>query len=88
MKKQLSLERWARGNDSINKQHLPDVVTAVEWEILLKKGVLGDAHPASLNYTVFYLCSQQFGTRGRQEHQQIRIEHLCSNRRDRIHRVA
>lgn len=31
-------------------------------------------NPVSLNYTVFFLISQHFGTRGRQEHHQMRIE--------------
>ena len=30
----------------------------------------------SLNYTAYYIVSQQFGTRGRQEHHRIRIEDL------------
>ena len=30
----------------------------------------------NLNLTVFYLISQQFGTRGCQEHHQLRVEHL------------
>ena len=38
--------------------------------------VLGKENPTSLNYTVFFLISQHFGTRGRQEHHQIRIEDL------------
>ena len=41
-----------------------------------KKGVLGDANPVSLNHTVFYTLSQHFGTRGRQEHHQIKTEEL------------
>ena len=53
-----------------------DIVTEEEEEIMWSKGVLGDTSPASLNYTVFYTSSQQFGTRGRQEHHQIRLEHL------------
>ena len=38
--------------------------------------VFGCHMPESLNYTVYYIVSQQFGTRGRQEHHQIRIEDL------------
>ena len=41
-----------------------------------KKGVLGDANPVSLDHTVFYTLSQHFGTRGRQEHHQIKAEEL------------
>ena len=42
------------------------------WE----KGVLGDSNPVSLNHTVFYVISQHFGTRGRQEHHQIQVKEL------------
>ena len=38
--------------------------------------VLGGNNPMSLNYTMFYLISQQFGTRGCQENQQFRIKDL------------
>ena len=48
----------------------------VEEEMLWKSGVLGGDNPQSLNYTVFYVVSQHFGTRGCQEHHQIRLEHL------------
>ena len=41
-----------------------------------KKGILGDTSPTSLNNTVFYTLSQQFRTRGHQEHHQITIEDL------------
>ena len=45
-------------------------------ELLWEKGVLGYVSPVSLNHTVFYVLSQDFGTRGRQEHHQIRVEEL------------
>ena len=38
--------------------------------------MLGCHTPESLNYTVYYIVSQQFGIRGCQEHYQIRIEDL------------
>ena len=47
-----------------------------EEEMLWKSGVLGGDNPQSLNYTVSYVVSQHFGTRGCQEHHQIRLEHL------------
>ena len=37
---------------------------------------MGSDNPVSLNYTIFFLFSQHFGTRGRQEHRLIRIEQL------------
>ena len=38
--------------------------------------MLGGNNPKSLNYTVFYLISQRFGTRGCQEHHQRQVEEL------------
>ena len=43
-----------------------------EEEVILWQTVLGKENPTSF----FFLISQHFGTRGRQEHHQIRIEHL------------
>ena len=53
-----------------------DPLTEDEEELLWEKDVLGDANPVSLNHTVFYVLSQHFGTRGRQEHHQIPVEGL------------
>ncbi len=50
-----------------------DPLTEEEKERLWRSGVLG----TSLNYTIFYLISQQqFGTRGHHEQHQIRIDDL------------
>lgn len=43
---------------------------------LLWENVLGKENPTSLNYTIFFLITQHFGTRGRQETHQFRIEDL------------
>ena len=51
-----------------------DPFTAEEKELWMK--VLGQQNPTSLNLPFFFLISQHFGTRGRQEHRQIRIEEL------------
>ena len=53
-----------------------DALTTDEEEQLWQLKVLGDDNPKSLNYTIFYLLSQQFGTRGCQEHYQLRVEDL------------
>jgi len=53
-----------------------DPLVEEEEEMLWKSGVLGGDNPQSLNYTVFYVVSQHFGTRGCQEDHQIRLEHL------------
>ena len=37
---------------------------------------MGSTNPTSLNYAIFFTISQQFGTRGCQEHHQIKIEDL------------
>ena len=51
-------------------------LTEKEESQLWSSGVLGNDNPTSLNYTVFFLFSQHLGTRDRQKHHQIRIEHL------------
>ena len=51
----------------------PDPLTEEE---ILQKTVLGKEIPTSLNYTLFFLIRQHFGTRGRQKHHQIKIEDL------------
>ena len=53
-----------------------DPLTSDEEEQLWKLKVLGSNNPKSLNYTIFYLISQQFGTRGCQEHHQLQVEEL------------
>jgi len=58
------------------RKNKADPLTEEEEELLWKKGVLGDTNPVSLNHTVFYTLSQHFGTRGRQEHHQIKAEEL------------
>ena len=70
--KAIELREMGKGK----RRNKADGVTREEEEILWAKGVLGDSNPTSLNYTIFYTISQQFGTRGRQEHHQIRIEEL------------
>ena len=52
------------------------VVTAEDEKTMWNNGVLGSTTPQSLNYTIFFLLSQNFGTRGCQEHHQINIEDL------------
>ena len=53
-----------------------DPLTSDEEEQLWRLKVLGSNNPQSLNYTIFYLISQQFGTRGCQEHHQLQVEGL------------
>lgn len=50
-----------------------DALTSDDKELLWEK-VLGKMNPVSLNYTIFFLISQHFRTRGRQEHHQMKIE--------------
>ena len=56
-----------------------DLFTAQEEELLWEK-VLGKDNPTSLNYTIFFLASQHFCTKGRQEHHQLQIEDLKETR--------
>ena len=58
------------------RKNKSDALTAEEEEELWQKGVLGSHNPVSLNYTIFFLLSQHFGTRGCQEHHQLRVEDL------------
>ena len=53
-----------------------DALTEEEKDQLWERGVLGSTNPTSLNYAIFFIISQQFGTRGCQEHHQIKIEEL------------
>ena len=48
-----------------------DPLTREDEAHLWSSGVLGSENPTSLNYTIFIIFSQHFGTRGRQEHHQI-----------------
>ena len=70
--KAIELREMGKGK----RKNKADVLTKEEEEIMWSKGVLGDGNLKSLNYTIFYMTSQQFGTRGRQEHHQICIEDL------------
>ena len=58
------------------RKNKSDTLDTHEEEKLWQLKVLGGKNPKSLNYTIFYLISQQFGTRGCQEHHQLRIEDL------------
>ena len=69
--KAIELEEQGLGK----RKHRADPVTEEE-ELLWSWQVLGADTALNLNLTVFYLISQQFGTRGCQEHHQPRVEHL------------
>ena len=58
------------------RKNKADTLNDEEEEKLWDTGVLGGKNPMSLKYTVLYVLSQQYGTRGCQEHHQLRIEHL------------
>ena len=58
------------------KKKKADVLTLEEEEQLWTKDVLGGNNAVSLNHTMFFMLSQQFGTRGCQEHHQLCIEDL------------
>lgn len=65
-----------RENGKGKRMNRADSLSEQEEEQLWQTGVLGSNNPKSLNYTVFFVLSQQFGTRGCQEHHQLRIEHF------------
>lgn len=58
------------------RKNRADALTEDDEEALWNSGTLGGESPTSLNHTMFYMLSQQFGTRGCQEHNQMRIEDL------------
>ena len=53
------------------RKNKADPLTEEDEETLLSTGVSGGESPTSLNHTMFYVLSQQFGTRGCQEHNQM-----------------
>ena len=69
--KAIELREMGKGK----KKNKADALTETE-EQLWSRRALGDSSPRTLNYTIFFILSQQFGTRGCQEHHQICIEHL------------
>ena len=58
------------------KKMKADALTLEEEEQLWTRDVLGGNNAVSLNHTVFFMISQEFGTRGCQEHHQLRVEDL------------
>ena len=62
---------WVR-----EKTERADALSEQEEEQLWQRGLLGSDNPKSLNYAVFFMLSQQLGTRGCQEHYQLHIEHF------------
>ena len=55
------------------KRRKADAISEEEEQQMWATKVGGDSL-RSLNYTVWYLLSQQFGTRGCQEHHQLSVE--------------
>ena len=68
--KAIQLRQHGKGKQKMKA----DVIT--EEELLWERGALGCNDAKTLNRTVFYRLSQHFGTHGRQEHHDIRIEEL------------
>jgi len=65
-----------RENGMGKRKNRSDPLSEQEEEQLWQRKVLGASNPKSLNYTIFFMLSQQFGTRGCQEHLQLRVEDL------------
>ena len=68
----IELQELGKGKRSLKA----DPLSEDKEEELWRKGILGSDNPISLNYTIFFLFSQYFGTRGRQEHRVIQIKQL------------
>ena len=56
------------------RKNKADSLSNEDEEALWDAGALGFGSPSVLNRTVWFLLSQQFGTRGVQEHTQMRVE--------------
>lgn len=65
-----------RENGMGKRKNRSDPLSEQEEEQLWKRKILGAYNPKSLNHTIFFMLSQQFGTRGCQEHHQLRVEDL------------
>ena len=58
------------------RKNKADPLTEEDEKALWESGVLGGDNPSTLNHTIWYLLSQQLGTRGNQEHTEIMMEDL------------
>ena len=56
------------------RKNKADTLSDEDEEDLWSSGTLGDDNPSVLNQTIWFILSQQFGTRGVQEHIQINLE--------------
>ena len=71
------LEGKARNLRELRKGKRPNrskSLTKEEEEILWEHGQLGGKSPRSLINTMWWLMTQHFGLRGRQEHRQMKVE--------------
>ena len=57
-------------------------LTNEEGETLWKSGQLGSENPRALINMIWWLLTQHFGLRGRQEHHNMKVEDLCLQRDD------
>ena len=57
-------------------------LTNEEEETLWKSGQFGSRNPRALINTMWWLLTQQFGLRGRQEHHNMKVEDFCLQRDD------
>jgi len=71
-----AIELRERGYGKKKHKSAHDALTSEEGEQLWQKHILGSKNPLSLNHTIFFQLSQHFGTRGSQEHHQLRVEDL------------
>ena len=62
-----------------NKNKL-SALTNEEGETLWKSGQLGSVNPRALINTMWWLLTQHFGLRGRQEHHNMKVEDFCLQR--------
>ena len=69
--------------DGLGKQpNKTKSLTEEEEKILWESGHLGGENPRSLANTMWWLLTQHFGLRGRQEHHEMRIEDFSLHKDD------
>ena len=61
-----------RENGKGKMKRKADCLSDDDEEAMWRSGILGHTTPSSLNHTIFFQISQNFGTRGCQEHHQIK----------------
>ena len=74
--------RLKRRRERKTSEPIQKLLTSEEEEPLWKSGQLGSGNPRALINTMWWLLTQHFGLRGRQEHHNMKVEDFCLQRDD------